>query len=149
MRSKSLKLELLAAMETHETDGDVVNECAVIMDDHLHWLFELKGRLSLGRVVAKLKTKAVTEVCWQRDFYDHRLRPDELIELYGRYIFMNPYRAKLCSVDKLFEGTRFWRPEHFEFVRSLNGNGGPQPEWLRTEVEHPVEVFVGARLEVP
>ena len=44
-------------IERLETDGDVLNICAVVMPDHLHWLLELGGRLALGQVVSKLKGK--------------------------------------------------------------------------------------------
>ncbi|MGJ8652912.1 MAG: hypothetical protein ACSHX8_06525 [Opitutaceae bacterium] len=100
-----------------------------------------RDRLPVGRVVAKLKRFGSSSVQWQRDFFDHRLRPFVYLELYGLYVFMNPCRADLVGVEQVYSGTRFWRPEHFEFMQSLDECGGPQPEWLRAAEEHPVETF--------
>jgi putative transposase len=83
-------------------DGDLVLSCATIMPDHMHIVFTLDKRLSLARLVAKAKgltAHALEEsgARWQANYYEHRLRPDEKILPYLRYIFMNPYRAGLIE----------------------------------------------------
>ncbi|MGB0417091.1 MAG: transposase, partial [Coraliomargarita sp.] len=117
-------------MELLENNGDIENICATVMPDHVHWLFVLGARLPLGRIVSKWKHLCPNKIEWQRDFFDHRLRPEEEVELYGRYIFMNPYRVKLAKNDEVHSGTRIWKPELFVFLGSLTPKRCPQPEWL-------------------
>jgi putative transposase len=74
-----------------------------VMPDHVHWLFTLGSRLSLGRMIARWKVQsrdalAGAGLVWQRDFYEHSLRAAESLEEYGLYVFLNPYRAGLCRV---------------------------------------------------
>ena len=38
-----------------------------------------------------------TGICWQRDFFDHRLRRDESLEEKAVYILQNPIRAGLAG----------------------------------------------------
>ena len=111
------------------------------MPDHVHWLFELGERLPIGRIISKIKRLSPEPIKWQRDFFEHRLRPHEAIELYGRYIFLNPYRAKLLTHDDIYQGTRLWKPEQFNFTQSLTTNEGPQPEWLNQARIDPLEAF--------
>ncbi len=149
LQSSETQRALLKQMETQMADGDLINECAVVMHDHVHWLFELTGRLPLGRVIAKFKRFSPSSVAWQRDFFEHRLRPFEFVEAYGKYIFMNPYRANLVAATDVYTGTRFWRQKHYLFLQSLTAPGCPQPQWLAVAGEHPVEVFCRARLDAP
>ena len=85
-----------------DAGGDTVTDAFTVMPDHIHWLFTLGDRLSLGRIIARLKaqtggTMGVARIEWQRDFFDHRLRPDEAVKRYGLYVFLNPYRAGLVA----------------------------------------------------
>jgi len=77
--------------------GDFDLHAATIMPDHVHLLFTLGTRLTLGQTMAKFKNFArdLGRVPWRwlDDGFEHRLRPIELIEDYGFYFFMNPYRA--------------------------------------------------------
>lgn len=95
---------LRSEFETMEGAGDIVPLEWVIMPDHVHWLFELGSRLPLGRLVARFKTQTRVALAsvgaeWQRDYYEHRLRPDESADAYAAYIFKNPYRARLIPPD--------------------------------------------------
>lgn len=123
-------------LEKLNADGDIRILEWVVMPDHAHLLFELGARLALGRVMARLKARtraALTEAggAWQRDFYEHRVRPDELSEPYAAYIFLNPYRARLIPADKAWpqggRGEIFW-----EFCEHLRPGGIPAPAWIPT-----------------
>lgn len=119
--------------------GDVEWIAGTVMPDHIHVLFELGRRLSLDRVLAKLKG-GITRQCglggafWQENVYEHRLRPKESLENYALYIYMNPYRAGVCALGDTWPWWVCTLPQRFEFCGKLRSNGSPQPEWL-TEVE--------------
>jgi putative transposase len=117
-----------------------------VMPDHIHWLFVLGRRLSIGRVIGRLKfesreTLASAGLAWQRDFFEHRLRAEESAEDYGRYIFLNPYRAGIVKVAETWRGWHCSRPELFAFTVHLNSNGSPPREWIEEPV--PTALAVG------
>jgi len=109
------------------------------MPDHIHALFQLGHRLSLHRLLAKLKG-AITRRCgldrvfWQENVYEHRLRPNELSESYAFYVYMNPYRAGICAMEDVWPWWVCTFPQRFEFCGKSRPNGSPQPEWL-TDIE--------------
>lgn len=118
--------------------GDVEFHCGTVMPDHLHVLFTLGERLPLSRVVAKLKTLTRVDLGagnrWQENYFDHRLRPEASLEPFARYIFLNPYRKRLLSVDAAWSGwirNRNYTPEFFEHLR---GGSFPRREWLSGEL---------------
>ncbi len=123
-----------------ESDGDVNLLCATIMPDHFHLLFVLGTRLTLHRVVGKMK--GLTEKSlrragarWQKNFHEHRLRPDELAESFGRYVFMNPYRAGLLGRRTSWQ---YWLKGHdFEpsWLTMLEDGSYPPGEWLTESLE--------------
>ena len=135
---KNNMASVLGMMESIELAGGVLNLCAVIMPDHLHWLFELGDQLALGRVVSKFKGSLSREksgnMQFQRDFHDHRLRPDDESEGYGLYMFMNPYRAGVTEVDEIWAGWKCWKPGAFPFLNLCRPGPTPQVEWVRTVV---------------
>ena len=114
--------------------GDARMLAATLMPDHVHLLFVLGDRLSLDRLVAKWKARVRptpgSEAAWQANYFEHRLRSDESEEAYAWYVFMNPYRAGLVTVDEVWPG---WWP-HAEsawtFLALARSGPRPQPEWL-------------------
>jgi putative transposase len=65
-----------------ESDAAVGQSTLMIMPDHVHWLFSLGQRLTLGQVVARLKAKtrpvlATRGAAWQPNYFEHRLRIEE------------------------------------------------------------------------
>ena len=68
---------LLEQLETQQYEKDIELNCATIMADHLHLVFRLGCRLTVGQVIGKFKSKTKQLVSWQRDFYEHQIRPDE------------------------------------------------------------------------
>jgi len=78
----------------------------VLMPDHLHWLFELRGGKTLSGVMASIKRYSATRLArapgiagpiWQKGFHDHAARGDEDLVKLSRYIVANPIRAGLCT----------------------------------------------------
>jgi len=122
-----------------DAGGDTHTWAFTIMPDHLHWLFRLTGRLELGEVIAKLKfisrrELTANELAWQRDYYDHCLRPEESLEDYALYIFLNPYRAGLLAADAIWPWWWTAEPRALRFVTLLGPRGDPPPEWISDPV---------------
>ena len=121
------------AIHASDVAGDTSTAALPVMPEHLHWLFCLGSRLTLGRVIARFKASTRGSLAshaleWQRDFFEHRLRSEESVEDYGRYIFLNPYRAGLLSSESVWDGWWSPRPEVFRFTSLLSPNGAPPRE---------------------
>lgn len=108
--------------------------CLVLMPDHLHLLARLGGKLTLSQAVARFKfatrqSMQASQVRWQDNYYDHRLRPDESVEPVIRYIFMNP-----CAAGLIQSGGKWpWFyccTEDWTWFSGLTDSGQPYPEWL-------------------
>jgi len=125
-------LDIVKESDRHE---DTQTLGFTLMPDHCHWLFRLGGRLSLGRILAKLKsqtneTLTAIDHAWQRDFYEHRLRPNEDPEDYALYIFLNPYRAGLSPPAVCWPWWWTAVPEALRFPVLLDSTGAPPAEWI-------------------
>ena len=106
------------------------------MPDHMHWIFKLGVRLTVSQVIAKWKTETkdtleLNGMARQKNFFEHRVRPDEELESYVFYIFMNPYVADLISLDDAWPGWRKSARASFRFEAHLRDGGAPQPEWMK------------------
>ncbi|GAB5561413.1 MAG: hypothetical protein SynsKO_30600 [Synoicihabitans sp.] len=118
----------------------------VVMPDHVHLIVSLDGALTIGQWVARFKSQSMRATGfsgkWQRDFWEHRIRPRESIEDYGLYVFLNPYRAELIGSEKAWPG--WWSAESdcFRFQQHLH-NGVPPKEWVRDWDEKFSELQVG------
>ncbi|GAA0641812.1 transposase [Halomonas beimenensis] len=76
--------------------GDTL--CYVVMPDHVHWLVQLKGDLSvLVRVYKSRVSMVVGKPVWQSGFHDHALRLEEDLRATARYVVANPLRAGLVT----------------------------------------------------
>lgn len=73
------------------------------MPDHVHTLLAFPPDQRMDRAVAAFKKylSRKTGINWQRDFFDHRLRNEESLQLKTDYIRQNPVRAGLaeCADD--------------------------------------------------
>jgi REP element-mobilizing transposase RayT len=137
-RAGLLGLRDLILKYVRESDSrrDTVTFAFTVMPDHIHWLFQLGSRLSLGHVVGRFKVGmrkglAETGLGWQRDFFEHWLRAGESVENYARYIFLNPYRDELAKLNSTWAGWWCPQPERMEFLSLLNPDGSVPQEWIQ------------------
>jgi putative transposase len=139
-RTRGVTLAVLQAWHA-EHQGAVL--AATVMPDHIHVLFTLGQKLTVGQTIARWKSATRKEIGFtedfQRDFWEHMLREAEDIEDYALYIFLNPYRAGLLPVGRSWPG--WWAPEPdlFRFTAALDSNGSPPREWI----DWPDERFFG------
>ena len=98
--------KLIQEMKRFDDDGYVETIAWVIMPDHIHWLFQLKGTNDLGIVLKKFKGRSARKLnlllgvkgtFWQHAYYDHAIRKDEDIKKVARYLVANPLRAGLVE----------------------------------------------------
>jgi len=128
--------QITATLDAH---GDTTTHAFTLMSEHVHWLFTLGRCLTLGRVLARWKaqTKDALQsaaLVWQRDFCEHKLRPDEAQEPYALYIFLNPYRANLVTATTTWPHWHCPVPDRFDFIALLNLNGTPPIEWIAAPI---------------
>jgi putative transposase len=71
----------------------------VVMPDHVHFLASFAMDVKMKDLIACWKrfTSTRAAICWQRDFFDHRLRSDESFDEKAAYILQNPVRAGLAA----------------------------------------------------
>ena len=85
--------------ERRQKRGDMWNHLCLLMPDHLHAILSFSASVQMKRCVADWKRYITreTDVHWQRDFFDHRLRNEASVIEKTAYIRRNPVRAGLCS----------------------------------------------------
>ena len=126
---------LTLTLRSMQMGRDIDMHCATIMPDHMHLLFTLGTRLSLAQIVRKFKTQTkqpleAHRLCWQDNFFEHRIRPEVPMEAFTRYIYLNPYRKNLLRLNSEWLGwilNRNYRPE---FSEHLIEGKYPQPAWI-------------------
>lgn len=143
LRTDEARMAMLVAMRNWHEEGEGVILAATVMPDHVHVLFELGGRLDVGRCVSRWKTVARRECGylgdWQRDFWERRVRDDESAEEYALYILPNPHRAGLAKCGEAWAGWLMPTPDRFRFSSTLGPRGEPPEEWINW----PAERFTG------
>ena len=120
--------------ELHRS-GDLQLHCATVMPDHVHTLFTLGIRFSLGQTQSKFKAATKTlleksELAWQDNFYDHRIRHQRNLESFARYLFLNPYRKGLIPSRSSWPGWVINREYHPEFLQHLEEGNFPPAGWV-------------------
>ena len=128
---------LLETCRSQYRDGDYNLLMATLMPDHLHLLLTLGKRLTLSQVIGKFKSLSPLEAAgsslrWQDNFFDHRLRRNDALEPFARYLFLNPYRAGLIDTAETwpwFVRNRKYQPG---FWPALEQGKYPLPEWIST-----------------
>lgn len=123
--------EQILALERAAT---FVLQAAVIMPDHLHMLGIVTGPLTVGQVVGRLKAKTrpalqPAGLRWQGNFFEHRISPVDSLEDVLRYLFLNPYRARLLLPIETYPW--FWLgPAQAAWFRPTLNDDRPFPSWL-------------------
>jgi len=105
------------------------------MPDHIHSLFTLGSTLTLSQTQGKFKSLTSSslkqsQLLWQENYYDHRIRQDAFLEPFTRYTFLNPYRQRLLAENASWPGwvlNKSYKPEFFEHL--ITGSY-PPAEWL-------------------
>ena len=71
----------------------------LLMPDHLHLIAGFPNGEIMSEVIRNWKRLTVRRngVVWQRNYFDHRVRPDEGLQLKTDYIRQNPVRAGLIN----------------------------------------------------
>lgn len=115
--------------------ADLELVAGTLMPDHVHLLFVLGERLSLSRIIGKLKTQTSGPLRdgaarWQDNYYDHRLREADAREPFAKYIFLNPYRANLLSRKESWAHWFRAGPINFAFEEAVRTLGEVPREWL-------------------
>jgi REP element-mobilizing transposase RayT len=110
-----------------EADASWRLRCLTIMPDHLHLFLTLGTRLTLSQCISRLKR---VRVGWQDNFYDHCLRASDSVEATIRYIWMNPYQAKLIKAGEVWPHF-YCCTDDWAWFSGLTHQGLPFPEWLR------------------
>ena len=125
---------ILGILRSMGTTQDIGLIAACVMPDHLHLLFALGPSLQVGQVVGKIKSLSRPRDGipwrWQDEAFERQLRPDDAIEDYAFYIFMNPYRAGLCPCHEIWPGWLCPKPELLGFLAKLNPGHVVPKEWI-------------------
>ena len=71
----------------------------LLMPDHLHMIAAFPREENMSQVIRDWKrvTARRIQVNWQRNYFDHRVRPDEGLQQKTEYIRQNPVRAGLVG----------------------------------------------------
>jgi len=138
----------IASMEHAKKHLTLSNELVqtyamILMPDHVHWLFKIVGKTSLGQLVRMMKYKILEPVKgggkgWQKNYFEHQLRMEEIVEPYAQYIFLNPYRKDLISLNEKWP---FWIGNtkfQFKFEAMVEENEMVPKQWIN-EVEDPLK----------
>lgn len=90
---------VLRAAEQYHLTSRWCLHLLVLMPDHLHALVSFPQTPGMSRTIASWKgyLKRTCGVCWEKNYFDHRLRNDDQFALKAEYIRMNPVRAGLCK----------------------------------------------------
>ncbi|MEZ5277844.1 MAG: transposase [Opitutaceae bacterium] len=115
--------------------GDCFGFASCIMPDHWHLLIHLGQRLSLSRLMAKLKANVTRSIrssgpVWQDNFFEHRIREIESLEAFAFYAFLNPYVSELISVQERWDGWDSANLPRFRFLDAMKADGLPEPGWI-------------------
>ena len=148
LTAEAVSQTLRSATASADASGDAMLLAFTVMPDHIHWLLHLGERLSLGRTIGRWKfdtraALATAGLAWQRDYFEHRLRPDEDREAYARYIHLNPYRAGLLAPHEVWPHWFCPNPTRFRFTEHLNPARGIPPEWIADRVTDELARAVG------
>jgi len=89
------------------TLGNAHTLAFVVMPDHLHWLLQLQGNVSLSALLSYVKSQSARLINrqrpqperfeWQAGFHDHAVRREENLLAIARYQIANPLRAGIVE----------------------------------------------------
>ena len=91
---------LIQVLRAEQSLGRANTLAFVVMPDHLHWLLQLTGPVSLANIMRSVKglsAKQIGHSLWQTGYHDHALRQEDDVKAIARYIIANPLRARLVE----------------------------------------------------
>jgi REP element-mobilizing transposase RayT len=104
---------VLDALRWIEKAGKIILDAAVLMPDHLHFVFELKAG-TLPQLMHSLKSYTAKQInavskqkgpVWQDQYHDHAVRRSENIKDVVLYFLNNPVRG---GIVEDFHDYPFW-----------------------------------------
>jgi REP element-mobilizing transposase RayT len=121
-------------LSRREAAGVWAVRTAIVMPDHVHLMVCLKSCHALGDAVRLLKGRLAPRlkqhgICWQRSFYDHRMRHAEDLLSVFLYVFLNPHRAGILRAGDAWPGY-ICAADDWKWFEPLSAHGAPWPEWL-------------------
>jgi REP element-mobilizing transposase RayT len=107
----------------------------LLMPDHAHGLVAFPSGESMRRVVSDWKryTARRDGIRWQRDFFEHRIRPGENWDMKSTYIRENPVRAGLIVTPMQWPWYMEARPDG---TLQLGGARSPSGPGKQNEIRH-------------
>ena len=128
---------ILGELQAMDDDSTWHLRCTIVMPDHIHLLVILGQHLPLGKTIARLKSKTsallrkfTAPLDWERDFFDHHVRPDDDRLGIFLYIFLNPYRAGLSTRSERWPWY-YCCEEDWAWFKAYLDAERPAPEWLK------------------
>ena len=102
---------LFDSVEFRQQRGDWWVQLWLLMPDHLHGLVVFPSDKEMAQVIPQWKelTAKRLGICWQRNFFDHRLRQEESWRAKADYILQNPVRRGF--VKKAEDWPYVWMPK--------------------------------------
>jgi hypothetical protein len=128
---------MLESIRRLEDESTCTSFIWTMMPDHLHGIFQLGDASKPGDVVRGIKGPMCPEMRslnlgWQKNFFEHRIRPWESTARYLRYIIANPYRKNLLPLDCIWRFL-YTNPAEISWFLDSTNDGKPFPEWLNLE----------------
>jgi len=101
---------VIASIRFRHERGDWRALACVVMPDHVHLLARFTVEQDVRRIVTDWKryVARTAGIRWQRDFFEHRLRGDDLVPVKVHYLRRNPVRAGLVASAE--DWPYFWAP---------------------------------------
>ncbi|PXA05491.1 peptide chain release factor N(5)-glutamine methyltransferase [Coraliomargarita sinensis] len=136
LQSEQCACAILTILGELHAEASIDLLAATVMPDHVHVLMKLGHRLNLSQVIGKFKAatrSALDEngLAWQENYHDHRLRADDALEKFSKYLFLNPYRSQLIQIDATWPWWVLNENYHPEFLEVLEDPPLPPEEWLK------------------
>ena len=139
LTGESVASRLMYVLSEMQDSGDFTLMASTIMPDHVHLLIQLHDRLTISQVCGKFKAKSRDTLLrcgakWQRNFYEHRLRPDDDVSPFAIYILLNPYRKKLIPAHESWPWWQRGNFAAFDFDDLLLDGDCPPSAWVAWEL---------------
>lgn len=100
-----------SAISEYHNHGRIYNFAAVVMPDHVHWVFALL-RGDLVALVTAYKTWTARQIglgpIWMAGYHDRRINSDRMLHNAVRYVELNPVKACLVECAADYPWMRVW-----------------------------------------